>query len=63
MKYQASFPSFSMDRDETGLIAAREMMHIEMLIEDLKEAAGRATDGKMDSSDASTYLLPFTLAM
>ncbi|KAL5314476.1 hypothetical protein ACEPPN_017116 [Leptodophora sp. 'Broadleaf-Isolate-01'] len=51
--------SFSMGRDETGPIGAREMIEIDIPMQDLKEAARRITDARMDSPDASDYLHPF----
>lgn len=53
------FFSFRMGRDETGPIAEREMVVIDTPIEDLKEAARRITDARMDDADASRYLRPF----
>lgn len=53
------FFSFRMGRDETGPIAEREMVVIDTPIDDLKEAARRITDARMDDADASRYLRPF----
>jgi CHAT domain-containing protein len=57
------FFSFSMGRDETGPIAEREMVAIDTPIEDLKDAARRITDARMDGPDASEYLRPFIPAI
>jgi CHAT domain-containing protein len=53
------FFSFSMDRDEEGPIAIRDMVEIETPIEELEEAARKVNEARMNDSDAERYLRPF----
>ncbi|KAF4627856.1 hypothetical protein G7Y89_g10298 [Cudoniella acicularis] len=57
--YLALSESLNMSRDEMGPIAVLEMVEIDTPMEDLKEAARRITDVRMDGPDASEYLRPF----
>jgi CHAT domain-containing protein len=53
------FFSYSMGEDEEGPFGVRKMVEIETPIENLREAAERINEARMNDSDAERYLRPF----